>query len=266
MLQILSISLLVNYNSSHKAAYLEFSYGITGRINKKVNQVQTFFALGENNRKLVEENVSLKNGMSFNFIDIDSSGGHFVTDSIKWDTAGKKRKYFYRPAAVVNNSVAQQENFIQIERGRKQGIQKDMAVTSAGGIVGVVTNVSDNYAEILSLLNRSSHVSVMTKKDHSTGTLEWDGRNPSILQLNRLPKSTKIAKGDTILTSNSSFNFPPGLMVGTIEKIEIEQGGNNYILQIKPGTNFFSLQYVEVIENVFLKEQKELEAKVKKSL
>ncbi len=263
VLQLLALSLLVNFNKSHQAAYLEMSYGITGKINKKANQIQSYFALAENNRKLAAENEALKNGLYANFIDADSSG-RVVIDSVKRDTSGKQRKYFYRTAAVVNNSVSQQENFIQLQRGSNEGVQKDMAVTSAGGIVGVVTSVSANYAEVLSLLNRSSHVSVMTKKDHSIGTLEWDGKNPSLLQMNKLPKSTKIAVGDTILTSNSSFNFPPGLMVGTIAKVELEQGGNNYILQIKPGANFFTLQYVDVIENIFYKEQKELDAKMKK--
>jgi rod shape-determining protein MreC len=263
LLQLLAISLLVNFNSSHQAAYLEMSYGITGKINKKANWVKSYFALAENNRKLAEENATLKNGLYSNFVDADSSG-RVVIDSVKRDTTGKQRKYFYRTALVVNNSVSQQENFIQLQRGSNEGVQKDMAVTSAGGIVGVVTSVSANYAEVLSLLNRSSHVSVMMKKDHSTGTLEWDGKNPSLLQLNKLPKSTKIAIGDTVLTSNSSFNFPPGLMVGTIAKIDLEQGGNSYMLQIKPGANFFTLQYVDVIENIFYKEQKELESKVRK--
>lgn len=262
-LQLLAIMLLVNFNSSHQAAYLEMSYGITGQINKKANQVKNYFALAENNKKLANENAALKNQLYANFIDADSSG-RLVVDSAKRDTTGKQRKYFYRTAAVVNNSISQQENFIQLQRGSNEGVQKDMAVTSAGGIVGVVTSVSANYAEVLSLLNRSSHVSVMMKKDHSTGTLEWDGKNPSILQLNKLPKSTKIAIGDTVLTSNSSFNFPPGLMVGTIAKIDVEQGGNSYMLQIQPGANFFTLQYVDVIENIFYKEQKEMESKVKK--
>ena len=40
-------------------------------------------------------------------------------------------------------------------------------------------------------------------------------------------------------------------MVGTIAKVEKETDGNNYKLQIKPGTNFYNVDFVDVIENLF---------------
>lgn len=262
-LQVLAIALLVNYNKSHEAVYMQLAYEITGKINKQANKVESYFNLNENNKRLAEENVQLKNELPCNFISNDTMI-RTVVDSIKWDTTGKQRKYFYRLARVVNNSVSFQNNYITIERGKLQGVDKGQAVTCAGGIVGVVTDVSNNMAIVMSLLHRNSRPSVMLKHTLVSGTLTWDGKNPSLLQLSGIPKSTKLVKGDTVLTSNLSINFPVGLIVGTIEYIEEEKGGNNYILQVKPGANFFSLQYVDVIENLFAKEQIELEAKAKK--
>ncbi|MEO7309826.1 MAG: rod shape-determining protein MreC [Chitinophagaceae bacterium] len=263
ILQVLAIVMLVKYNKSHEAAYMQWSYELTGKINRQANKVETYFNLGENNRLLAEENNILKNNQPQNFTAVDTSG-RLVADSIKWDTTGKQRKYLYRIARVVNNSVSVQNNYVTLERGSSQGIQKGQAVTSAGGIVGMVTDVSDNYAIVMSLLHRNSRPTVMLKKGMISGTLTWDGRNPSLLQLVDIPKSTKLTVGDTILTSNLSINFPPGLMVGTIAKFEEEKAGNSYIIQVKPGANFFSLQFVDAIENFFGKEQAELEAKARK--
>jgi hypothetical protein len=53
-------------------------------------------------------------------------------------------------------------------------------------------------------------------------------------------------------------------MVGTILKVEKETDGNNYRLQIKPGTNFYTVDFVDVIENLFLKEQREIEQRIKR--
>jgi rod shape-determining protein MreC len=209
--QGVALMILVHYNRSHRAWYMQASYELTGRINNQANKVESYFALKENNRLLAEENARLKNELRQNFITFDTSV-NVVADTVKWDTTGKPRKYFYRHAQVVDNSVAGQKNYITIQRGANQGISKDQAVTSAGGIVGIVIDGNANYSIVMSLLNRDTRTSVLMKKDLATGILTWDGRSPDRLQLT-ISKSSIVTKGDTVLTSNSSDKYPPGLMV-----------------------------------------------------
>lgn len=263
LLQVLSISLLVKYSKSHQARYMELSYELTGRINKKYATTIGYLTLGENNRLLAEENNRLRNQSGINFTRIDTSAKP-VKDTSRLDSTTVIRKFLWRTAHVINNSVSTQNNMITLERGRNQGIQPEMAVMAAGGIVGLVTDVSDNMAVVMSLLHRKSVTSVMLKKGSITGILDWDGRNPMLLQLKGIPKSTVLKKGDTVLTSNISLNYPPALMVGTIASFEPEKAGNNYTINVKPGANFYSLDYVDVIENMLLKEQQELERRAKK--
>jgi rod shape-determining protein MreC len=256
--------MLVKYNKSQRAKYLELAYEATGRINKKYDNVTRYFSLGENNKILSEENNRLRNLVSSNFTSIDSSA-RLVSDTAVVDSSKLIRKYLWRSARVINNSVSAQNNYLTLERGSKQGIGVDMAVMGPGGIVGRVTDVSENMSIVMSLLHRKSVTSVMLKKDGITGMLDWDGKNPRLLQLKGVPKSTVLTKGDTVLTSNISLNYPPGLMVGTIVKAEIEKGGNNYLIQVKPGSNFYNLEFVDVIENMLLNEQQELENRARKN-
>jgi rod shape-determining protein MreC len=263
LLQVFSISILVRYSNSHNARYMGIAYEVTGRINKSYNSLTSYFALADNNRQLAAENTRLGNLLAENFTKIDTS---ILEKSfeIRFDTNAVTRKYFWRPARVINNSVGAQNNFITLERGRKQGVTEDMAVVSAAGIVGVVTDVSDNMSLVMSLLHRKSNTSVALKNTGITGILEWNGVNPERLQLTGIPKSAKLAKGDTVVTSNLSLNYPALLMVGTIAGFKLDVGGNNYKIDLKPATNFFTIDYVSVIENLYLKEQKELESKIKK--
>jgi rod shape-determining protein MreC len=92
----------------------------------------------------------------------------------------------------------------------------------------------------MSLLHRNSKVSAMLKKDNSAGSIEWDGIDPGYLIMKNVTKGSKIAKGDTVLTSNYSANFPPKLMIGTVAEISSESSSNFYTLKIKTATNFFS--------------------------
>jgi rod shape-determining protein MreC len=242
---------------------MELAYDATGRINKKYTDVAAYFSLADNNKKLAEENNRLRNLLAENFTSIDTLA-KLVKDTVMVDSSKDIRKFLWRTAKVINNSVSAQNNFITIERGRLQGIAPDMAVVSSSGIVGIVTDVSDNMAIVKSLLHRKSVSSVMLKNTGTPGLLEWDGKNPGLLQLKGIPKSTVLKVGDTVLTSNISLNYPAGLMVGTIAKVEKESDGNNYKLQIKPGTNFYNVDFVDVIENLFLKEQQDIEQRINK--
>lgn len=259
-LQIVCIVFLSHYSKTHEAYFASTANEITGRINSKYNNFSGYFILKEVNRQLAEENARLRNELRSNFITIDSTK-KLHTDSIQMDSLTKYRKYFYLPARVVNNSVGLQNNYVTLERGSNQGIKKGMSVIGPEGIVGMVTEVSNNYSLVMSLLHHNSKVSAMLKKDNSLGSIEWDGVDPSYLVLKNIPKSEKVIKGDTVLTSYYSANFPSNLMVGTVANISSDPASNFYTIKVKTATNFYTLQYVNVIDNKRADEQLQLEQK-----
>jgi rod shape-determining protein MreC len=261
IMQGIALSILVQYSRSHQAWYMQTAYEVTGRINGKANGVKSYFALQENNRLIAEENTLLKNQSPNSFIVIDTTAKTVIDTSYTWDTTRMQRKYYYRTAQVVSSSTSLQKNYVEVQRGSNQGVTKDQSVVSAGGIVGLVTDVSGNFANVMSLLNRDVRTSVLMKNDRASGILAWDGKSPDRLQLT-ISKSALVKVGDTVLTSNLS-SYPPGLMVGTVEKIEDDAVSGSHLLQVKPGANFRSLQYVDVVENLFLKEQQEMQERVK---
>jgi rod shape-determining protein MreC len=237
----------------------------TGWVDKQYNGVETYFRLKTENRKLVEENNALRNMLASNFSGSDTSRTFFV-DSLIRDTTGKVRKFTWLPAKVINNSISSQTNYITLERGSAQGVKKGMAVVAPGNsIVGVVVSTSENYSVVMSVLHRNSKVSSMLKKDKNAGTLEWDGKDPLVLTLRNIPKSAKVVKGDTVLTSQYSSVFPYGLMVGTVAAIEADPSSNFFTLKIRPATNFSAIQYVYLVDNLLFAEQKQLEDEIKNS-
>ncbi|MFZ1534635.1 MAG: rod shape-determining protein MreC, partial [Chitinophagaceae bacterium] len=114
-----------------------------------------------------------------------------------------------------------------------------------------------------SLLHIQNSVSASLKRSGDFGTAEWDGNDPRFLILKRIPKTTEVKKGDTVLTSSVSFNFPPGYMVGTISEINFDNANGMYLLKVKTSANFYNLQQVHVIENLDYNEQVKLNAETK---
>lgn len=266
--QVLSISFLVKYNKTYEAAYSNTAHSLTGDIQKKYNNIQYFFDLKSTNKKLAAENAALRTALSMYVRGADSlhlDNIYTLLDTTNVDSTGTIRKYQYFEAKVVSNSLTNENNFITIEKGSRQGVKKDMPVAGPMGIVGHVVAVSENYSLVMSLLNHNSRVSGMLKKSNMPGLIEWDGKYPNILTLSNIPKRTKVAKGDTVVTSNYSGNYPEGLMVGRVITISQDDPSSNYYqIKLLSGTDFYNLQYVYVIKNDYISEQQKLESKAQK--
>ncbi len=265
IMQVLCILVLVNYNQTYQAYFAGSANEVIGRVNQQYNNVHEYFSLRKTNEQLAKQNRDLMMLLSKNYGDKDTLT---VTklDSVLRDTLGRIRKFDFVVARVVNNSTTEENNYITIELGAKDGVQRDMGVLGPNGVAGKVLLVSDNYSVVMSLLNHNSRVSAMLKKDSTnSGYADWDGKNASYITMHNVPKSAKISKGDTVLTSNLSGNFPAGMMVGTVDNISIDPSSAFYTLRLKTATNFYNLQYVYLIKNMRWEEQRKLEAAIPKT-
>lgn len=262
LLQTVSFVLLFRYNKFHQAAYMDTAGEITGALELQYSKVNGYFRLKKENEDLRRRLNELQNKLSENFQSPDTAQ-RIMTDSVPVDTTGALRKYLYMDAVVVNNSVTQPNNYFTIHRGSRQGVGPGMVVLSPNGVAGVVMDVNENFATVMSMLNRQSRISAKLKKTGESGRIEWDAVNPRRVQLRDIPKSVKVKPGDTVVTSQYS-DFPQGILIGTIEKVILEQSTNNYLLQVTPSNDFSRLQNVFVVANLQRAGQLELEKRMKK--
>ncbi len=263
LLQITALSFLFRYNKYHEAALMNVAGEFTGTINQRYSKVEYYFRLKKINEQLAAENTRLNQLLKENFERPDGNE-KIVMDTVQTDTISQIRKYTWLGAKVVGSTVNTQLNFITIHRGLLQDVRPNMGVVSPQGIVGTVVNVSDNYASVMTLLHRQYKVVVKIKNGGERGTIEWDGVSPMFVTLKDIPKSAKVKEGDSIVTSPTSSLFPGNLMVGTVAEIVDDKSSNFYTLKVKPATNFFNIEYVYVIANAQLVEQRRLEDSTRK--
>ena len=250
LLQGFSIYLIVHYSNYHKAIFSKTSNQLTGKINEKYNGITYYFQLKRTNDSLVAANEKLYNKLKADF-EMPDSTSNFVVDSIKVDSLERFRKYHYFPAKVVYNSVAAQNNFIVLGRGSSQNIKEGMGVIDHNSaVVGIVTEVSADYAVVMSLLHKDSHLSGTLIKAGESGILNWDGKIPNIISLNGISKSAKVAKGDTIISSGlSTSSIPKGMMMGIVQEAKSDKSTNNYLIKFKTSVDFSNVTFVFVIDN-----------------
>jgi rod shape-determining protein MreC len=264
ILEIISLSLLVQYNRFHQSVYMDIAGEWTGKAEEKMQNWRLYFSLKKENEALQQRVNELQNQLAQNFQIPDTSTGKIQSDTLLIDSLTQYRKYLYREATVVNNSVHLPTNFITLHRGYLQNIQPGMVVVGPLGVIGVVMDVSNNFSTVMSMLHRQSRISAKLKKTGEMGRVEWDGADPRLVQMKDIPKGVKLQKGDTVLTSQYS-DFPADVPVGIIEKIVPEKSTNNYLLHIRPTTDFSKIQHVFIVENLQKAEQEELENRNKKT-
>jgi len=264
--QILALSFLFRYNKYHRAVGLGVANELTGWMNSKYANVDQYFHLKQESDRIHHVNDSLINLLKTNFLNPDTAT-QFVQDTIPYDTLGHRRRYVWRDAEVVSNSVNAERNYIQINRGSKQGIRDNMAVLNSDlSLVGIVVNTSDNFSQVMSLLHVKNNVNAVMKQSGNAGTISWDGKSPLYLTMTGIPKSDSIAKGDTVLTGTYSLSFPPLRMIGRVASIIKDNSSSFYVLQIKTAANFQNLQHVFVVENLHADEQEKLDKETRKKI
>ena len=239
---------------------------LTGWMNSKYSKVDNYFHLNQESDRIHRLNDSLINLLKGNFLNPDTAIRP-AQDSLPFDTLGHRRRYIWREAQVVSNSVSSERNYIQINRGSKQGIRDNMGVLNSDlSLVGIVVNTSENFSQVMSLLHVKNNVNAIMKRSGNSGTVSWDGKNPLYLTMTGVPASDSIARGDTVLTGTYSLSFPPLKMVGTVESIVKDNSSSFYVLKIKTAANFENLQHVFVVENLQSDEQGKLDKETRKKI
>lgn len=255
--------MLFRYNKFHEAAYMNVANEATGKVFLRYNGIQTYFSLKKENDKLRDQNAALLNKLKVDFSSPDSSV-QLVTDTIRIDSLEQYRKFLFLSAKVIGNSVKAQNNYLTLHRGFNQGVDVNMAVVGPEGIIGKVINVSPNMCVVMSLLHRKNSVVALLKKGSGFGEVVWDGKDPGYVTLTKIPRTIKINKGDTVVTSPYSDIFPAGQTVGTVEEVAEEKATSMYSLKVKTATNFYSIQHAFIVKNLQKAEMDSLLKKVKK--
>ena len=239
VLEVLCIVFMTLTQGFHRQKRINTTNDIVGRIYETGTSVGDYFRLGKINRDLAEENAMLRRQLSV------------ATDTTKsyWEEINTDTVYEFIPARVVNSTVNRPNNYILINKGAADGIEKDMGVISSNGIVGIVADVSQHYASVMSLLHSYTTISVRFKDSGQLANLRWETTNYRYGMVDDIPTHLRLPKGDTIVTSSYSFIFPENLMAGTVMELIPSPSGTLNKAKVKFATDFSTLKNVYVIHH-----------------
>ncbi len=240
-LLIIALSLVFQTHAYQKSKFISSANGVSGGLYSVANNIDEYLHLKKANKRLMEENQMLRERL----YNVASSAG----DSTFVDTTHYPTHYTVYEARVVANHYAKLDNYLLINKGRKEGIKAELGVITSKGIVGVIEKASTNYARVISILNTNLSVSAQLKRSNHFGTLKWDGGNPNIMELIDVPSYAVVKKGDTVMTDGRSLIFPKGIPIGTVKDFTLVEGQSYYRITVKLFNDMTSIGNVYVIKN-----------------
>lgn len=251
ILQAGAIVLLVNNSYFQQNAILGTVRSWQTRWWERRSSWTAFTRLRVTNDELALENTRLRRELARlsdmeDILSAAEQGKLAVSDS-----------FSFIPARVIRNSVSRQHNHIVIDKGFADGIRPDMGVISAQGIVGVVAQVTDHYAMVISLLNTEQRFTAELLKTGTFGTLRWDGVHYRRIFLSEIPQHIDISMGDTVVSSHFSLIFPPGIPIGSVRLGSLKKG-TFLELEVELFSDFKTLRYVNVVSHSGIKELRQL--------
>jgi len=251
-LELICLALVARYNADQHEIFVNSANIFSGKLYGGVDGLKQYFKLSAVSDSLAKENARLRKILYNSDIDkIARRDSMLDLDS--------SLQYSYITAKVINNSINLNNNKITIDKGAKSGIKKRMGVINADGAVGIIKEVNDNFAVILSILHRSVKISAAVKSKGYFGSLQWTGNDPTELELEDISRHADISIGDTIVTSGYSVKFPPNHTLGIIDTFWLESGNDSYAIKVKLNNDISNLQYVYIVDNLLAEKQSQIE-------
>jgi rod shape-determining protein MreC len=256
LLQGVALTLMVNFNPFQRGVFFASSNATASHLFYLSSNISDYFALRDKNESLAGENTLLKNQIEYLKEELERSTVPQLPDSAERNP----QIYTYSNAKVINKTTGNLQNYLTLNKGALDGIEPQMGVVGADGLVGQISSVSDHFSVVIPIINPKIKTSGLLKRGNYVGSLVWDGKDARFALLEGIPRHVELAVGDTLISSGYSSIFPEGILIGTVYNFQQEDAGNNYLINIKLSTNFHNLSHVDVIRYRLQAERDSLES------
>lgn len=149
-------------------------------------------------------------------------------------------------AQVIAKNIDQWSNTLTLEKGSKDGLEKNMAAITEKGLLGKLSNVSPSYSQLLLLTDITFSVAVRLQESRAEGVLSGTGFRTC--KLKYIPYEEKVEEGDIVITSGLDSLFPPGIPVGFISKKSQKEIGLFQDIEVLPFVNDREIEVVTIIK------------------
>lgn len=252
LVALISFSLRDRHNATLPEQIIKDTVGFAQSIvAKPTNYITGIFSNIEALLNTYEENKRLKMRLEdFAALQAEVNTLKSENDSLRElvDKEDSLRDYNPLHATVIARNPDQWEEKIILNKGSVHGVEKNMAVMTARGLIGKIILVTPftSEVELLYTHNANYRVSaiVQGEKEDIYGLVEGYDEERNELILKRIDSSLDIKKGEKVVSSGKGGIFPKGILIGEVTEVTTNDFGLTKMAYIKPAADFSLLENV----------------------
>lgn len=169
------------------------------------------------------------------------------------------------PVKVIAKDLTGLSNSLTVKTGTDTEVKTGMPVINSDGLIGQVTLTSGSYSQILPYSNSLFRISARVQGTRAYGIVSWTGDSSKELVLQFVPQTIEVETGQLVETSGFSNQYPPGIPIGEIVRIEPAEGVETQTIYLEAYADLFTLSEAFIMNfepdstvNELLEEQQEL--------
>ena len=125
-------------------------------------------------------------------------------------------------ARVIGNPDQAWSQAVTIDKGTADGVETGLTVMGTSGVVGQVYSAGEHTAEVRLLTDPDSGAAARVESSRAEGVVR--GSLEGLLYLENLDADAVVNPGDVVVTSGLGGSYAPGLIIGTVVKVDTRQG------------------------------------------
>jgi rod shape-determining protein MreC len=169
-----------------------------------------------------------------------------LRSAIGWQ---KQTPWKLKLANVVMREPANWWRTIEIDLGTRDGINTNLPVLTAEGLVGRVSSVGLTRSQVVLIGDPNCKASALVENPaHDTGIISASGPlNDSLVQLTYLSGNANLKPGQSVITSGLGGVFPKGIPIGLVVDARPVEFGLYTEARVKLNANLGTLEQVWVL-------------------
>jgi len=148
-------------------------------------------------------------------------------------------------ARVIGRDPSGWFRSVIVDKGENDGITVNMPVVAAHGVVGRIVSVSPNYSKVLLIIDQNSSVDCLIRRSRDRGMVK--GLSQGLCKVAYIGTSSDVRGKDVVITSGLGGEFPKGLPLGVVTKVDERPGELFKEVEMRPTVDFSKLEEVLII-------------------
>lgn len=157
----------------------------------------------------------------------------------------EKEKRYVTAARVIARGNDRWANTLVIDKGRHDGIEKDMAVITVRGLVGKILSSSDSYSSILLINDINFSAAIRLHESRTEGIISGTGSKTCILKY--IPHEYEVKENEMVLTSGLDSLFPADIPIGSVTRVMKKGAGLFQNIEVIPFQDTAKLEEVVIV-------------------